>query len=89
MDDLYYKLGEIVYDSKAMNAPENSEVAGIVAKISDLKQLIISKEEEIKDIKVGKVGTPMHEPGKRFCPNCGKVNDVDNKFCAECGTKMG
>jgi NADH pyrophosphatase NudC (nudix superfamily) len=89
MDDLYRKLGEMVYDNKAMNAPENSEVAGIVAKISDLKQLIISKEEEIKDIKVGKVGTPMPEPGKRFCPNCGKVNDVDNKFCAECGTKMG
>jgi regulator of replication initiation timing len=89
MDDLYRKLGEMVYDNKAMNAPENSEVAGIVAKISDLKQLIISKEEEIKDIKVGKVSTPMPEPGKRFCPNCGKVNDVDNKFCAECGTKMG
>ncbi len=89
MDDLYRKLGEMVYDSKAMNAPENSEVAGIVAKLSDLTHLIISKEEMIKDIKVGKVGTPMPEPSKRFCPNCGKVNDTDSKFCAECGAKMG
>jgi zinc-ribbon domain len=88
MDDLYHKLGEMVYESKAINAPENPEVAGIVAKISDLTHLIISKEEEINDIKAGKVTTPMPEPGKRFCTNCGKLNEADSKFCAECGAKM-
>ena len=89
MDDLHRKLGEMVYDSKAMNAPENPEVAGIVAKISDLTHLIISKEEEIRDIKLGKFGAPMPEPGKQFCSKCGKVNDADSKFCSECGVKMG
>ena len=88
LDDLYHKLGEIVYESKAINAPENRDVADIVAKISDLTHLIISKEEEIKNIKAGKVSTPMTEPGKRFCTNCGKLNDIDSRFCSECGAKM-
>jgi len=88
MDDLYHKLGVMIYECKAINAPENPEVADIVAKISDFTHLIISKEDEIRDIKAGKISTPIPEPGKRFCTNCGKLNEAESKFCAECGAKM-
>ena len=85
----YHILGEMTYESKEKNEPENPGAQSIVTKINELKQLIVAKEQEIKDIKEDKVVTPTAAPGKKFCTNCGKENDANSKFCAGCGTKIG
>ncbi len=89
IEDQYQKLGEIIYDARVKGEPEDPEVANIQTKITDLKQLIAAKEQEIKDIKEDKVVTPTAAPGKKFCTSCGKENDAAVKLCAECGAKMG
>jgi capsule polysaccharide export protein KpsE/RkpR len=89
IEDHYQKLGEMVYEAKVKGEPENPEVANIQTKITDLKQQIAVREQEIKDIKEDKVVTPTAAPGKKFCTSCGKENDAAVKFCAECGAKMG
>jgi zinc-ribbon domain len=89
IDDLYHKLGEMAYESKVKGEPENPEAATTIAKITELRQEIVAKEEEIKNIKEDKVVTPTPAAGKKFCTNCGKENDANSKFCAECGAKMG
>jgi hypothetical protein len=89
IENHYTKLGEMIYDSKVKGEPDNPEAANIQTKITDLKQQIAAKEQEIKDIKEDKVVTPAAAPGKKFCTSCGKENDASVKFCAECGAKMG
>jgi small-conductance mechanosensitive channel len=89
IEDQYQKLGEMIYEAKAKGELENPEVANIQTKITDLKQQIAAKEQEIINIKEDKVVTPTAAPGKKFCTNCGKENDAAVKFCAECGSKLG
>jgi len=89
IEDQYKKLGQMTYDSNVNKKPENPEAAGIIVKVTELKQLIIAKEEEIKNIKEGKVVSQAAAPGKKFCTNCGKENDANSKFCTDCGAKMG
>jgi hypothetical protein len=89
IEDLYHKLGEMSYDSKVKGEGENPETSDIVAKITDLKQQIVAREEDIKNLKEGKAVAPQPSPGKRFCTSCGKENDTNSKFCAECGAKIG
>jgi hypothetical protein len=87
VEDQYQTLGQKTYDSN-INKSENPDAAGVIAKITELKQQIAAKEEEIKNIKEDKVVPPAAAPGKKFCPSCGKENDASTKFCSECGTKM-
>ncbi len=89
IEDSYHKLGEMTYESKAKGEPENPESANIIAKITDLKQQIVAREEDIKNIKEGKAVVSPPSAGKKFCTNCGKENDANAKFCADCGAKMG
>jgi hypothetical protein len=96
IEDQYQKLGQMTYESSVKKEPENPEAAGVIAKVTELKQLIVAKEEEIKNRKEDKVvsqaATPVSQaatPGKRFCTNCGKENDANTKFCGDCGAKMG
>jgi len=88
IEDQYLKLGQMTYDSNVKKEPENPESAGIIAKITELKQLIVAKEEEIMKIKEDKVVSQAAAPGKKFCTNCGKENDANSNFCAYCGAKM-
>ncbi len=39
-----------------------------------------------RELKKSKKGFPKHR--KIICPECGKHNLVDNKFCANCGFKL-
>jgi hypothetical protein len=102
IEDQYQKLGQITYDSNIKKEPENPEAAGIISKVTELKQQIAAKEEEIKNIREvapqekvvsqvapqEKVVSQVAAPGKRFCTNCGKENDASSKFCNDCGAKM-
>jgi small-conductance mechanosensitive channel len=89
MEDQYQILGQMTYDSNIKKETESPEAAGIIAKITELKQQIVAKEEEIKNIKEEKVVSQTAAPGKRFCTNCGKENDANTKFCNACGGKIG
>jgi len=88
IEDQYQILGQMTYDSNTRKEPENLEVTGIIAKVTELKQQIVAKEEEIKNIKEEKSVIQTATPGKKFCTNCGKENDANSKFCNYCGTKI-
>ena len=97
IDDQYKALGQLIYDGKLKGEAESPETTNIIAKISELKQQIVAKEEEIKNLKEGTVATEASQAattsaattGKRFCTKCGKENESSNKFCAYCGAEMG
>jgi hypothetical protein len=50
IDEQYHKIGEMTYKSKVNNQPENSEVAGMISRITNLFEQISFKEEEIKKV---------------------------------------
>jgi hypothetical protein len=95
IEEQYQKLGQMTYDSNLKNESMNTEAAGIIAKITELKQQIVAKEEEIKNRKEDKVVSqtagPVSQaatPGRKFCTKCGKENNANSKFCNYCGAEM-
>lgn len=93
IDDQYKVLGQMIYDGKLKGEAESPETPTIIAKITELKQQIVAKEEEIKNVKEGTVGsqaatTGAATTGKRFCTKCGRENDANSKFCNYCGAAM-
>ena len=88
IEDQYQKLGQMTYDSNLKNESMNPEAVGIIAKITDLKQQIVAKEEEIKNRKEDKVVSQAAAPGRKYCTKCGKENDANSKFCNYCGAEM-
>ena len=93
IDDQYKALGKIIYDGKLKGEPENPDAPNIITKITELKQQIAAKEEEIKNIKEGTessqvVTASAAKTSMRFCTKCGKENDSNSKFCAYCGAEM-
>ena len=95
IEEQYQKLGQMTYENNLKNESINPEAAGTIAKITELKQMILAKEEEIKNRKEDKVvsqaATPVSQatsPGRKFCTKCGKENDVNSKFCNYCGAEM-
>ena len=96
IESQYQILGQMTYDSSIKKEPENQGAAGIIAKVTELKQQIVAKEDEIKNIKGEKENIKEEQvvsqtavPGKKFCTNCGKENDASSKFCNDCGGKIG
>jgi small-conductance mechanosensitive channel len=95
IEEQYQKLGQMTYENNLKNESINPEAAGTIAKITELKQMILAKEEEIKNRKddkiVSQAATPVSQatsPGRKFCTKCGKENDVNSKFCNYCGAEM-
>jgi hypothetical protein len=95
IEEQYQKLGQMTYENNLKNESINPEAAGTIAKITELKQMILAKEEEIKNRKEDKIvsqaATPVSQatsPGRKFCTKCGKENDVNSKFCNYCGAEM-
>lgn len=95
IEEQYQKLGQMTYENNLKNESINPEAAGTIAKITELKQMILAKEEEIKNRKEDKVvsqaAAPVSQatsPGRKFCTKCGKENDVNSKFCNYCGAEM-
>jgi len=95
IEEQYQKLGQLTYENNLKNESINPEAAGTIAKITELKQMILAKEEEIKNRKEDKVvsqaAAPVSQatsPGRKFCTKCGKENDVNSKFCNYCGAEM-
>ncbi|MCJ7632176.1 zinc ribbon domain-containing protein [Candidatus Bathyarchaeota archaeon] len=88
IEEQYQKLGQMTYDSNLKNESTNPEAAGIIAKITELKQQIVANEEEIKNRKEDKVVSQAATPDRKFCAKCGKENNANSKFCNYCGAEM-
>jgi len=73
-----YKTGKIDdSDYKTMKTSMESEALDILEKVDDL-------EKGRSDRTVPESGTG----NKRLCPDCGSPSAKDQKFCAECGTRL-
>ena len=71
-----YKTGKIAdVDYKTMKSGMESEALGLLKRVDDY-------ENEGSSRTVPKVDK------KRFCHNCGLTVAQDQRFCAECGTKL-
>ena len=93
IDNLQERLGEITYLSYIHKEPQSQDAIDYCEKITELEQQVIVKQEEIKNIQAetfDQTGTPTSTPvtGSIKCPNCGKMNALNTKFCAECGNKL-
>lgn len=76
VNELLLNIGQKVYE-KAEEFKGNEEIAGIVEKISTLKEHVAQLEEDIRTIQnVGK------------CPNCGAEVKAEDTFCPACGEKL-
>ena len=69
IDDQYKALGRMIYDGKLKGEAENPETPNIITKITELKQQIVAKEEEIKNIKEGTVGSQTATTDARALTN--------------------
>ncbi len=88
LEDQYQKLGQMTYETSVKKESENPAAASIIAKVTELKQTILTKEEEIKNRKEGKVVSQTTTPSRKFCTKCGRENDANSKFCNYCGAEM-
>jgi len=88
LEEQYQKLGQVTYESSIKKESENPEAASIIAKVTELKQMILAKEEEIKNRKEGKVVSQAATSSRKFCTQCGRENDANSKFCNYCGATM-
>lgn len=93
IDALQERLGEITYLNYIHNEPQGQDSIDYIEKISALEQQVTAKQEEISNIqaetfeKSETTSTPV-DPNYAKCPNCGKMNSTNVKFCSECGTKL-
>ncbi len=94
IDNFQERLGEITYLSYVNKEPQSQEAIDYCEKLTALEQQVVAKQEEIKTIQAEIYGqaAPASAPvvtNFQKCPNCGKMNAANTKFCAECGTKLG
>jgi hypothetical protein len=94
IDAFQERLGEITYLSYIHKEPQSQDAVDYCEKLIVLEQQVIDKQGEIKNIQAetfGQSSSPTSTPtatNLAKCPNCGKMNDYNTKFCAECGTKL-
>lgn len=90
VDTFQERLGEITYLNYIHNEPQGQDSVDYIEKLKELEQQVTEKLEEIKSIQEETFDqtTPM-DPSYVKCPNCGKMNSANTKFCSECGTILG
>lgn len=90
IDIFQERLGEITYLNYIHQEPQGQDSIDYIEKLKELEQQVTDKLEEIKTIQED---TFEHEipsdPNYIKCPNCGKTNAINTKFCSECGTRLG
>ena len=75
LGNCFSQLGQNYYEKNKMNVP--AEYQGVFERITQLNQMIVQCQEQIKIIK-----------GVRQCPNCGADVAGNVMFCGNCGYSM-
>lgn len=71
----YKLLGELVYLGQKEEAEADSEkIAETIEKIDALCEKLSSLEATLAELK-----------NEKICPNCGKSNPLDQRYCGNCG----
>ena len=71
------KLGKLVYDFKELGVNNEDKIKDSLLSLSSLYDQLKAVDEQINEFKK-----------KKICPNCKAANDMDMKFCGNCGCKM-
>ena len=71
------KLGKLVYDFKELGVNNEDKIKDSLLSLSSLYDQLKSVNEQINEFKK-----------KKICPNCKAANDIDMKFCGNCGCKI-
>ncbi len=78
MDSVYKELGKMLYNEYENGAEFEGEYKEKCEKIEGFLSEIDVLRAKIAEIS-----------NKQICPNCGKSNEIDAKFCSGCGEEMG
>lgn len=78
MDSVYKELGKMLYNEYENGAEFEGEYKEKCEKIKGFLSEIDVLRAKIAEIS-----------NKQICPNCGKSNEIDAKFCSGCGEEMG
>lgn len=78
MDSVYKELGKMLYNEYENGAEFEGEYKEKCEKIEGFLSEIDVLRAKIAEIS-----------NKQICPNCGKSNEIDAKFCSSCGEEMG
>lgn len=74
IDDICKSLGRMIYEEYKNGAEFTGEYLDNCQKIDEYYD-----EIEILKTKIAETNN------KRLCPNCGKYNESDSKYCSDCG----
>jgi molybdenum cofactor biosynthesis enzyme MoaA len=89
IDTFQERLGEVTYLNYIHNEPQGQDAIDYIEKLKELEDQLVVKQEEMKIIQAETFeASESSDSVNNKCPNCGKTNPVDTKFCSECGTKV-
>lgn len=77
IDELYRKLGSLVYDMKKIDADNPIVIDSCVEEINELKQKLNAVDQKIAENK-----------NVIVCHICGSTNVTDSIFCSKCGSQV-
>ena len=89
IDTFQERLGEVTYLSYIHNEPQGQDAIDYIEKLKELEAELIEKQNEMVTIQAETFEETESSPSVDLkCPNCGKTNPANTKFCSECGTKL-
>lgn len=75
-DDVFCKLGQIIYSSKKCNS-DNSVIDVYINEIDSLTTEIYALELELAKCK-----------NEKICCECGNINSIQSDYCSKCGNQI-
>lgn len=76
LSDLYRRLGMAEYEAAINGVNSMDQINELMNGITELRQQMLSAERSLQ------------KSGTITCPNCGKLNSVQDGFCPGCGTRL-
>lgn len=88
LDEAYRKIGEHYYNKRASGAgPVDDEVLELCIEVEEHLNTIAGIEADLEREREAK---ECRQPEPRYvsCQSCGAKNDMEAKFCRECGAQL-
>ena len=92
-EELYSKLGRLMYQNWKEGRTDTSVYTGMMQEIDKKKATIAEQQKKIEEIKeqenqvLGTAG-PAVDPNAVFCGHCGAQNNAGSRFCFRCGQQL-